>query len=69
VQIELLARGLGWLTLEMLAYDGTRLKANNHLLRARVRMGGEGGVPCDHLSHSTQSTSRKAREFKDQDVV
>ncbi len=29
VQIGLLARQLGWLPLEMLAYDGTRLKANN----------------------------------------
>src|SRR5215218_425548 len=29
VQIGLLARQLGWLPLEILAYDGTRLKSNN----------------------------------------
>jgi transposase len=29
VQIGLLARDLGWLTLQQLAYDGTRLRANN----------------------------------------
>jgi hypothetical protein len=36
VQVGLLAREMDWLPLELLAYDGTRIRANNKKCKTRT---------------------------------